>query len=308
MSGFPLADTEARFRVVARDEVALRPVVGAVCAQAGLSGAVQRFESGSLPVYAVGEDLVLKLYPPVFAGEAGVESRVLGAVAGRLPVPTPGVVAVGEVAGWAYVVMRRLRGVALSAVWSSLGVAERASVAAQVGESLAALHEVPVVDGLGPADWSGWLAEQRAGCVARQRALGADERLLSGVPAFLEQVVVPGGAPVLLHTEVMGDHLLVSPEDWRLSGLFDFEPAMGGGREYEFVAVGLFVTRGDAAALRCLLSAYGYSPGELGPELSRRLLAWTLVHRYCDLAWFLREVPVPAGAGLEQLAQCWFGV
>jgi hypothetical protein len=43
-------------------------------------------------------------------------------------------------------------------------------------------------------------------------------------------------------------HLLVTPnpDDWSLSGLFDFEPAMRGARECEFASVGLFVARGDA--------------------------------------------------------------
>jgi hypothetical protein len=54
---------------------------------------------------------------------------------------------------------------------------------------------------------------------------------------------------VLLHTEIMREHLLVTPhaDGWSLSGLFDFEPAMRGAREYEFASVGLFVSRGDAA-------------------------------------------------------------
>jgi hypothetical protein len=59
----------------------------------------------------------------------------------------------------------------------------------------------------------------------------------------------------------MRQHLLVGEGPggrWRLSGLVDFEPAMRGEREYEFVAVGVFVAEGDARFLTQTLTAYGY--------------------------------------------------
>jgi hypothetical protein len=46
---------------------------------------------------------------------------------------------------------------------------------------------------------------------------------------------------VLLHTEVMRQHLLTAEgpqRAWRLSGLIDFELALRGEREDEFVASG----------------------------------------------------------------------
>jgi hygromycin-B 7''-O-kinase len=66
---------------------------------------------------------------------------------------------------------------------------------------------------------------------------------------------------VLLCTEVMREHLLVSEDPagaWRLSGLIDFEPAMRGEREYEFASVGVFVAEGDARFLTRTLASYGY--------------------------------------------------
>jgi hygromycin-B 7''-O-kinase len=47
---------------------------------------------------------------------------------------------------------------------------------------------------------------------------------------------------VLLHTEVIREHLVVNPGTWTLSGLLDFEQAMTGDRVYEFAAAGLFVS------------------------------------------------------------------
>ena len=57
---------------------------------------------------------------------------------------------------------------------------------------------------------------------------------------------------MLLHTEVMRQHLLAVEGPGgvlRLSGLIDFEPAMRGEREYEFVGVGVFVAEGDGRFL-----------------------------------------------------------
>jgi hygromycin-B 7''-O-kinase len=93
-------------------------------------------------------------------------------------------------------------------------------------------------------------------------------------------------------------HLLVNPnpDDWSLSGLFDFEPAMRGARECEFASVGLFVARGDARFPRRLLLAYGYRPHQLYDELPRPAACYALLHRYSDLPWWLEQLPPAADA------------
>lgn len=107
----------------------------------------------------------------------------------------------------------------------------------------------------------------------------------------------------------MREHLLVTEDfggAWRLSGLIDFEPAMRGEREYEFVAVGVFVAEGDARFLARTLAAYGYHHDQLGPDLRRRLLVWGILHRYSNLRWWMRRLPEPAQPTLGALADCWF--
>jgi hygromycin-B 7''-O-kinase len=114
---------------------------------------------------------------------------------------------------------------------------------------------------------------------------------------------------VLLHTEVMREHPLAAedPEGtWRLCGLIDFEPAMRGEREYEFVAVGVFLAQGDGRFLARTPAAYGYHPDQLGPDLRRRLLAWGILHRYSNLRWWMRRLPEPYRPTLEALADRWF--
>lgn len=118
---------------------------------------VERFADGSLPVYAVGERHVLKLYPPIALEGYDVEHAVLSAVEGRLPTPTP-----------------------------------------RVADA-------------GPPDWDGFMRTQREACVAHM-----DE------------------------------------------------------------------------------------------ELSRRLLAYALLHRYSSLAWYLTRLPAPPRPTLDSLATHWW--
>ncbi|MEV6906605.1 hypothetical protein [Amycolatopsis sp. NPDC051071] len=92
-------------------------------------------------------------------------------------------------------------------------------------------------------------------------------------------------------------------ERLRLAGLFDFEPAMRGAAEYDFVAVGLFVSGGDKDFLRRLLSGYGVTPDE---EFSRRCLAYALLHVYSNFTWYLRVLPAPEEPTLESLARAWW--
>ncbi len=83
---------------------------------------------------------------------------------------------------------------------------------------------------------------------------------------------------------------------------------MVGCPEYEFASVGLFVTRGDRELLRDCLLGYGYREDELGPELSRRFLTYTLLHRYSRLSWYLEFMPTDDVTTLEQMAQAWWAM
>jgi hygromycin-B 7''-O-kinase len=206
--------------------------------------------------------------------------------------------------------MSRLPGVPLDTVGDQVPAAGRDRLAAQLGETIAALHQLPppAIGDWWPADW-GVRGRQRAQCVGEQRALGLPAAWADQIPGFLDAVVLRSGTPVLLHTEVMREHLLVTEGPggaWELSGLIDFEPAMRGEREYEFVAVGVFVAEGDARFLARTLTANGYHHDQLGPDLRRRLLAWGILHRYSNLRWWMQRLPEPTQLTLDALADCWF--
>lgn len=289
------------------DETAMRAGVDALCRHLGVdTRTLRRFLAGSRPVYAAGE-LVLKLYPQADGNASSVEASVLSAVDGALPVAAPRVHVSGDWDGWSYLLMSRLPGAPLDVAWPDVPAPGRAALAAQAGELLAALHQVPLpaIPGWYPdMPWPEFVARQRVACEQSQRDLGLAAEWADQIPGFLTSITLPDEEPVLLHTEVMRQHLLVEPDPWRLTGLIDFEPAMRGAREYEFAAVGVFFAEGDARLLRRTLASYGH---DLDGGLAQRLLAWLLLHRYSCLPCYFRRLPRPPEPTLDALADCWFG-
>lgn len=308
MTELPVAESADQYEAIEPER--LQAAAVSLCQRLGLPAErVERFEQGSLPVYALDDGLVLKLYPQVFISELAVESATLRALAGRLPIPTPGVRGAGTTQGWGYLVMDRLRGESLADAWPRVPESDRERLIGQLGAVLARLHAVPPPAELGPVDWESHLRERREACVATQRALGVGEEWLAGIPGFLDSVELPCAEGVLLHTEFMSVHVLVqeTAAGWSLTGLFDFEPALRGAREYDLVAVGLFVTRGDPVLMRRFLTSYGYADHELA-ALPRVTMAYALLHAQCHLPWFMRELPAPEARTFDELAERWFGV
>ncbi|MDB4931103.1 MAG: aminoglycoside phosphotransferase [Myxococcaceae bacterium] len=308
---FPPITDAAPWDSLRRDDAALRPGVDAVCARHRLGAPeVTRLAGGSVPVYALGERYALKVFPPGEAAYARTEARALAAVAGRIPLPTPALVAADSLDDWNYVLMSRLPGRLLSEVWTALGADERDRLADELGAGVAALHALDVAPmGELTADWGAFLAAQRATAVERQRARGLDERWLAQIPAYLDAWMPPVEGPrALLHTELMREHLLVAqgPRGWAVTGLFDFEPAMVGAPEYDLASFGLFVACGNGRFLRRALRSYGYAEGALDGVWQRRVLAYALLHRYSNLRWYLERLPAPGAASLDELAAHWW--
>lgn len=306
----PSVDTNDELQEVVSDEALLRPAAQELCGQLGLAGArIVRFPEGSLPVYSVGDALVLKLYPAFEAAQAIREAHLLAHLWGQLPIPTPRLHAADQYKnGWRYVLMSRLPGEDLNEAWPRASRAHHERIVAEAAECLAALHDLdaaPMAALVGPPDWGRFVAGQRAGAVEQQVGGGLSAPWLEQIPDFLRSVPLSAPRrPVLLHTEFMREHLTVDPDDgWSLTGLFDFEPAMVGDPAYDFVSVGLFLTRADPHLLKIFYEAYGQSP--FAP---RELMAYTLLHVYSDLNWYLHTLPTPPRKDFESLAETWFSI
>jgi hygromycin-B 7''-O-kinase len=274
----------------------------------GVREAPVRFASGSVPVYALGDRYVVKLFPLPEREYFETEVAALSAIDGGLCLPTPRIVTTdtGE-HGWA-LVMTRLRGRALHEAWPEIGALERRRLVREVGTALAELHRVATESPQLSMDWGRFLAGQQAGCRERQRSKGLPEPWLGQIDAFLDRWLPrDDGRRVLLHTEVMREHLLVEREaGFRLTGLVDFEPAMLGAPGYELASAGLFVSCAEPGLFRELLLGYGAA---LDPDLPMVTMAYALLHRYSNLPWYFERLPASVPPGdFAALAQAWFSL
>lgn len=300
----PPAATPAEFEAIARDDARIVDFAHRVAARHALRGAIERFLGGSLPVFAVGDAHALKCFPPCYAKEADIERDGLLALDGKLPLPSPKVVASSEMEGWSYVLMSRLHGRILAEAWSAIPEHRRSELVEEVAAALAAMHAIDVAS-IGPGVprpvWRDFVAGQREGCVERQRSRGLAPAWLEQIPAFLESVDLElARPPALLHTELMREHLLVD-DTWNLSGVFDLEPSMVGDPDYDFASTAIFVTCGDRELVRRFISGYGRDPGH------RVVMAYALLHKYSRLTWYLERVPPPANVTtLDELAVTWW--
>jgi hygromycin-B 7''-O-kinase len=243
-----------------------------------------RFASGSVPVFAVGDEYVVKLFPAEERAFFNTETAALTRIDRGLSIPTPHLVAAGERSQWLYVVMTRLSGCSLAEAWQAIGTHDRRQLMSQVGVALAELHAV-TTDGLTPltVDWPCFVDAQRASCRERQLAKGLGDPWVDLLDEFLATwTPADDGARALLHTEVMREHLLVEQEGdgWHVSGLVDFEPAMVGAPDYEFASVGIFLTCAEAGLLQALLDSYG---AEFDDEFAVCTMGYALLHRYSNL-------------------------
>jgi hygromycin-B 7''-O-kinase len=309
----PLPDvrTLEDYRAIYHEEALWRPVINEICKRHGLSDEpCHRDPDGTHLVYYAGPSYVVKLFVPLFEHDFEAERLVAGHLEGRLGVVTPAIVYQGEIASWRYLVMTRVPGQPLQEVWPGIPVDDRQAIARRTGEMIARLRSISV-EGLRDlaVDWPAFLARQVATAAERQCEDGLSESLAVQIPTFLESATVYLAEcfePVLLLADITAEHVFVSKDggSWRVVGYVDFGDAFLGHPDYELVAPGLDIARGDGRLLRALLLGAGYSESDLNGELSRRLMAYTLVHRYVKLKDLMTVVPQAREATrLEELAQ-----
>jgi hygromycin-B 7''-O-kinase len=257
-------------------------------------------ESGS-DVVIEGKQYFFKMTAPDFFTELTTERELLTYVEGRLPVTTPKIVAAGELEGWPYLWMTRVEGTPLAKLWPTLTYEARLDLAAQLGELVAALHRLPLFGD--SAGWPTFLQRFVDSAPTRHSKPTTPEALSARVADFLARVSRPEAPLVLLHTEVLDEHVFASFDGtrWKLSAMIDFADGRVGHPEYEFPALVEFIFRGETGLLKTFLRAYGWGPSRF-ENYSERLLAWGLIHQFGSLPRMLRVLGAPLPTSLEELA------
>jgi hygromycin-B 7''-O-kinase len=246
------------------------------------------FSTGTNLVIGLGDELILKLFPPVCCGQFVSERAALALLRGRLGLPIPEIVFEGERDGWPYLVITRLSGVLGSEAWPSLPEDQKEIVLAQIGATIADVQRVPVGElSLIEPRWDRFIAAQIAGCRARHVRLGLPPKFLDGLDDLLREVptLIPlDTPPVILTGEYIPENFLLSRDgaNWRLSGLIDFGDVMTGWGEYDLLGPSAFMAAGKPRRVLSLLEGFGYSAADIDAALKRRLMALMLLHRASD--------------------------
>lgn len=306
----PTVDKLEDYRRSYRDAGVWLPVMRAICQRHSLDASQLEFAPPGTHVVFRIEGLYLKLFAPLWADDFVTERLVLHRLSERadaLPVPTPHLVAEGEIEDWPYLVVTAVEGMPLCQVWDEMDVHDREHVAACCGELMAALHATPT-EGLEPiaVDWPAFVEEQTQACFDGIARAGLGERWVHDVHAFfarLPPLFEPGFRLVLLNADLTDEHVLVSRREgrWEVTGYIDFGDAMLGHPHYEFAAPGCSITRGFPCLQQAMLLAYGFAEDQLDKALADRLMAYTLLHRFITVPELLKSFGLPDIARLEDI-------
>jgi len=246
------------------------------------------FSTGTNLVIGLGDELILKIFPPFFRAKFVSERSSLALLRGKLGIPIPEIVFEGERDQWPYLVITRLSGILGSEAWPALPEDQKERVLGEIGAVIAEVQRVPVGElCLVEPCWDQFIAAQIAGCRARHVRLGLPQKFLDGLDDLLREVpaLIPlDSPPVLLTGEYIPENFLLSRDGakWRLSGLFDFGDVMTGWGEYDLLGPSAFMAAGKPRRVRSLFEGFGYSVADIDATLKRRLMALTLLHRASD--------------------------
>lgn len=273
----PSAITVADFDALHDQPAAWREVITSIAADFS-AAPVRQMSEGTVLVALLGQDRVVKLYPPFLRDHFEFECAALATLQGRLSVPTPELVASGERDGWPYLVMSQLAGDSLLTVWPTLTQAQQCALLHDLGALTAEVHALPVqaLRAHAPA-WPHFLQQQRQRCAARQQRTQLPAHLLQQLDVFL-QGALPSGPDVILTGEYTPMNLLVQGP--KLVGMYDFGDGLVGPREYDWLGPLTFLTSGSAPRCQAFFEGYGARPDT---EQRLALLRLLLLHRYSNL-------------------------
>jgi hygromycin-B 7''-O-kinase len=290
MASFPDLPNFEAFRTWRADGSRWLPVALDIARSHGLKPAAPHiFTTGTNLVVGLGDDLILKIFPPIYRGQFVSERSSLALLRGRLTVPVPEIVFEGERDRWPYLVITRLTGVLGSEAWPALPEDQKERVLAQIGATIAEVQRVPVgeLSRIEPR-CDRFIAGQIDGCRARHARLGLPQKFLDGLDQILREAATLfplDKPPVMLVGEYIPENFLLSRDNagWRLSGLIDFGDVMTGWGEYDLLGPSAFMTAGHPRRVRSLFEGFGYSSADIDPALKRRLMALMLLHRSSNL-------------------------
>lgn len=262
---------------------------------------------GSCPVFEVDHQYIFKFFAPIYKDSFDVEKSALQILSNENQVPCPQFINSSTIDNWNIIVMSKIPGVCLKNIWSNLELEQKEKISFDIGNLCRNLHKVKVTSFSPEAlQWGDFIKNQIRNCYDNHAQYGLDKTLLDEIPGFLKEIKLQDNQDSLslLHTEIMPDHIFVENKngDYKLTGIIDFEPSMLGNIEYDFAAVGIFVSSGNSRLFSAFLNGYGIK--QHNTDFKRRIMKYLLLHRYSYFKWYFEFMP--KADSLRDLAEIWF--
>jgi hygromycin-B 7''-O-kinase len=268
-----------------------RSAIKDICAAVGMemsAGPVAGYP-GSCAVFVVGEQAVIKLFPPIFASDFKVERAVYELLDDRVSA-VPFLIVEGvyrDRIDWPFLVFQFCSGEPIRAIYDQLAPDEKIQIAQQVGVELQTVYQTAVVLTEPFTPWPDFLLHRYHDCLLELRKESPlPGHLITEIESFLAQMVseLSQERAHLLNADLTDDHVLLSHQDgrWRLQAIIDWADAQIGPAAYEWVAAWFGLCRMDAAMFLALVATC--TPRQEFDEAFRlQLLACTFLHRFGPL-------------------------
>ncbi|QOR68073.1 phosphotransferase [Cytobacillus suaedae] len=259
-------------------------------------GSLTRFSYGSNIVYSYKGELVIKLYPSYFKNEFKREIEVLKNIENEITfVEIPRIHSVGSYEGWDYLIMNELKGALLIDLWDQLTIEEKNECSKDLGKVIHEFHSIPTdtfktID----VDWQSFIKNQYLTMVDNQKKSKLPQKFFNDLEDYVDESYINYHPTLRLLTgEYTPFNLLFNEKNhnWKLTGVIDFADCFLGDSEYDLLGPILFMFNGNKEFTTSFLLSYGYRVEELNDSLRKKLMIYTLLHRFSNIEYYISRNP-----------------
>lgn len=246
-------------------------------------GDVIRFKDGENPVFALGNEFVVKFILGFRRNLAQQEIDLLTFLQPHASLPAPRLLGHDALEGWYYLLTTRIPGVPLHLAWPDIPTDQRLRLAKEYGQALAALHALPQTEvNPGGIDWPVFCQTSINRWTSRDYVPRLSAALQSDGPRYLAAhgATVIAARCVMLHGDLAPENLIVASgaDGWKISGLIDFGNGMRGDPWFDLTAASILLQPGDPTLVNTLLNGYAAGSSERLDQIRPALMVNSLIH------------------------------
>lgn len=277
---------------------------------------LQKISGWANVLLIVNDDIVIKIIPPNWISQGRREVEALELIKGHaLPVATPQLMATSSIDNWLYVVMNKLPGSNLDALWNNLDEDNQALIIKQVAKFANALHQIKLPASVKDSElyhnWPDFIKSQTVNCYEKHKHKKIPKHLLDLMEAFLDTHEHQSHfeTDILMHTDLHPGNLMVEKHNgqWHLSAVIDFGDALIGPDKYfEYATSAMLMGLGNAKLNQALLDTYDFEIQDI-EQFQNHLMALSLLRHMGGVDYIIERFPGSEKLpNWEQMAKLFF--